>query len=284
MKQTAIAGFAILAAGGLAGLVALGAASPALVAFSAAPPAPPLHPPPSAMVERFDRDWDGGTSPDRLFRKDGDWIATGGNLFQTANTTIVPDPAHGGGTLRLLVPGGQTTPPFKAAEIASMPGYGGSGTGGVGYGYYETSLQVTPVAGVCASFFWIEAPGYGPREWDVEFLTDEDWIGSTDRGLVHFTLHPSNRTIIASLGFNPSRAPHRYGFLWTPGNIVFTVDGRKAAQFTGAELQGGPAGGFLMANEWTGKADWGGGPPAVDAASLYSSIRFEAGATVVPAW
>ncbi len=274
MNHTVIAGLAILAAGGLAALVTPGAAP--------SPPSPPLRPPPGAMAERFDRNWDGGTSPDRLFRKDGDWIATGGNLFQAANTTILADPAHGGGTLRLRVPGGQTAPPYKAAEIASMPGYAGTGTGGVGYGYYETSLQVSPVAGVCASFFWIEAPGYGPREWDIEFLTDEDWIGSKDRGLVHFTVHPSNRTIIANLGFNPSRAPHRYGFLWTPGRIVFTVDGRQAAQFTGTELQNGPAGGFLMANEWTGKADWGGGPPVTDAVSVYGWIRFEAGADVVP--
>ena len=37
----------------------------------------------------------------------------------------------------------------------------------------------------------------------------------------------------------------------------------------GAELQGGRTGGFVMANEWTGKADWGGGPPLVDAVSVY---------------
>ncbi len=276
MTRTATAGFAVLAGCGLAGLIAAGAASLA--------PSKPLRPPPQAMLERFDRNWDGGASPDRLFRKDGDWIATGGNLFQVANTTIVPDAAGGGGTLRLLVPGGQEARPFKAAEIASIPGYGGIGTAGVGYGYYETSLQVSAVAGVCASFFWIEAPGYGPREWDVEFLTDEDWIGSADRGLVHFTVHPSNRTVTASLGFNPSRAPHRYGFLWTPGNIVFTVDGKKAAEFSGAELRGRRAGGFIMANEWTGKADWGGGPPLANAVSLYGWIRFEAGVTVVPDW
>ena len=238
---------------------------------------------PALIDEHFDGPWLGDASPDGLFRKDGDWVGTGGNLLQAANASILPDPAHRGGVLRLMVPGGQAAPPFRAAEIASTPGIGAVG-GGLGYGYYETSMRVTDIAGVCASFFWIEAPGYGPHEWDVEFLTNEDWIASADRGVVHFTLHPSNRTVAFSLPFNPSKASHRYGFLWTPRRIAFTVDGRQAAAFDGEELGGVPSGGFLMANEWTGKVDWGGGPPKSDAVSLYDWIRFDAGSTSIPGW
>ena len=240
--------------------------------------------PPSAAAERFDAPWLDGISPDRLFRKDGDWVGTGGNLLQTANVSVLPGPTRGTGLLRLVVPGGQKTRPFRAAEIASTPGYRGTAVGGLGFGYYETRMQVAATPGVCASFFWIEAPEYGPHEWDVEFLTNEDWVSSSDRGLVHFTLHPSNRTVAFELPFNPSKAPHRYGFLWTPGRIVFTIDGEAATTFAGAELATVSTGGFLMANEWTGKSDWGGGPPATDAVSLYEWIRFDAGSTSIPPW
>ena len=83
--------------------------------------------------EHFDGPWLGNASPDGLFRKDGDWVGTGGNLLQAANASILPDPAHRGGVLRLMVPGGQAAPPFRAAEIASTPGIEAGG-GGRGYG------------------------------------------------------------------------------------------------------------------------------------------------------
>jgi beta-glucanase (GH16 family) len=56
---------------------------------------------------------------------------------------------------------------LRGSEIqtTTLPGYG--------CGYYETRMKVTSVPGVCASFFWIEAPKYGPHEWDIEFLTNE---------------------------------------------------------------------------------------------------------------
>ncbi len=228
--------------------------------------------------------WTGNTSPDGLFRRDGNWIGTGGNMLSTDEEQLVPTfNGAKGGFFQLKVPGGQTATPYKAGEWASTGGLSGTNTQGYGYGYYETRMQVSSTPGVCASFFWIEAPNYGPHEWDIEFLTNESWIGSANSGQVHLTLHPSNATYILQLPFNPSKAMHRYGFLWKSGTITFTVDGKAAYTTSNADLTT-TARGFILANEWTGNPNWGGGPPKADAVTTYDYARFGAGLPAIPAW
>ena len=228
--------------------------------------------------------WPGNTSPDGLFRRDGDWVGTGGNLLLKADELFVTSfNGAGNGFFQLLVPGGQTAQPYHAAEWASTGGLPDTNTKGYGYGYYETRMQVSSTPGVCASFFWIEAPNYGPHEWDVEFLTNESWIGSASSGQVHLTLHPSIATYVLQLPFNPSKGMHRYGFLWKPGTITFTVDGKAAYSFTNGDLNT-TALGFIMANEWTGNPNWGGGPPAANAVTTYDFVRFGAGLPAIPTW
>jgi beta-glucanase (GH16 family) len=100
-------------------------------------------------------------------------------------------------------------------------------------------------------------------------------------GDVHFTLHPSGTTVDYALGFDPCSAFHRYGFLWTPGSIVFTVDGKSVRTFSEGDLNTS-ATGFVMANAWTGNPNWGGGPPTAAAANRYAAFRYVAGATKVP--
>ncbi|MGO8702913.1 MAG: family 16 glycosylhydrolase, partial [Candidatus Brocadiia bacterium] len=157
----------------------------------------------------------------------------------------------------------------------TLPGYG--------YGYYETRMKVTSVPGVCDSFFWIEAPNYGPHEWDIEFLTNESWITSTNSGMVHLTInYPGGSTTYAlNLPFNPSLAFHRYGFLWTPGTLAYTVDGQIAYTFTDPNLNT-TAQGYIMMNTWTGNPYWGGGPPTQQATSVYDWVNFSPNVTVVP--
>ncbi len=228
--------------------------------------------------------WPGNTSPDGLFRRDGNWIGTGGNLLSLQDERFVTSfDGKKGGFFQLVVPGGQTATPYQAGEWASTGGLSGTNTHGYGYGYYETRMQVSSTPGVCASFFWIEAPNYGPHEWDVEFLTNESWIGSANSGQVHLTLHPSNATYVLKLPFNPSKAMHRYGFLWKSGTITFTVDGKAAYTFNNSDLTT-TAQGFIMANEWTGNPNWGGGPPAADAVTTYGYVKFGAALPAIPAW
>jgi beta-glucanase (GH16 family) len=173
--------------------------------------------------------------------------------------------------------------PFQGSEIQTLSGKQGLPGNGYGYGYYETKMQVTTVPGECVSFFWIEAPDYGPHEWDIEFLTNEPW-GSDPKanGQVHLTIHPSGDTYVLDLPFNPTQAFHRYGFLWTAGTLVYTVDGQAAYTFHSSDLTFS-GGGFIMANAWTGAADWGGGPPASKATSAYDWMKFWPDLTSIPA-
>ena len=174
--------------------------------------------------------------------------------------------------------GGQAIPRNYRIQPVPRSYWGGPPPpAGYSYGYYEVRMRVTDVPGVCASFFWIEAPKYGPREWDIEFLTNEPWITSENQGVVHLTLHPSNTAVALPLPFNPSKDFHRYGFLWKPGVIVFTVDGKAVHTFNETDLDS-TAGGFIMANAWTGNSDWGGGPPSKQADTVYEWIKYTAGA------
>jgi beta-glucanase (GH16 family) len=220
----------------------------------------------NTICESFDKPWAGNTSPDGGVRINGPWVGSGGNQLDPtlAQFMTVDGGQH---ALTLSVAAGMK----RGSEIQTMakPGYS--------YGYYEVRMRVTDVPGVCASFFWIEAPGYGPREWDFEFLTNEHWITSENQGVVHLTLHPSNAAVALPLPFNPSKEFHRYGFLWKPGVIVFTVDGKAVHTFNEADLDS-TAGGFIMANTWTGNPDWGGGPPSKQAGTVYEWIKYTAGA------
>jgi beta-glucanase (GH16 family) len=216
------------------------------------------------ICQSFDETWTANTSPRGMFRINGPWNGTGGNYMDPALARFAIDDGSRH-ILTLSVEAGMK----HGSEIQTLAK--------TGYGYYEVRMRVTDVPGVCASFFWIEAPKYGPREWDVEFLTNESWITSENKGVVHLTVHPSNAAVALPLPFNPSKDFHRYGFLWKPGVLVFTVDGRAVHTFNDPELDSS-AGGFIMANTWTGNPDWGGGPPGKQAATAYEWIKYTAGA------
>jgi beta-glucanase (GH16 family) len=214
------------------------------------------------VCQSFDKLWLSGHSSDGLWRINGPWPGTG-NMLDPALALVAPD-GSGGGSVMLSVA------EKRGSEIQSLMSYG--------YGYYETELKVSSVPGVCASFFWIEAPKYGPHEWDIEFLTD-DFAGA--QGAVRLTIHPSNLSYKLDLPFNPSDAFHRYGFLWTPGQIIFTVDGKAAHTVSNTELET-TARGFIMMNALTGLPNWCNGPPAVQTTSIYNWMRFTEGTSKVP--
>ena len=242
----------------------------ASVAFSIAASSVGAHgqvPPsvPSGIAQAFRPPWSGSVSPDGLWRIAGPWTGSGGNQLDPSLARLTGDK---GGALLLSVAAHER----RGAEIQTLRSFG--------YGYYEVKMQVTSVSGVVASFFWIEEPHYGPHEWDIEFLTNEPWITSDHSGLVHLTLHPSNTTFVLPLPFNPSKAFHRYGFLWTPGKIVYTVDGHPAHTFVESDLTTS-AKGYIMMNTWTGNSNWGGGPPKEQATTAYSWVQFNGGATTI---
>jgi beta-glucanase (GH16 family) len=217
---------------------------------------------PAAAPNQNFTPWSGVTSPGNVWRINGPWVGTGNNYLEPSLAQLSDTFDNmSGGYLSLTVPANK----LEGSEIqtlAANPGYG--------YGRYEVCMKPSSVSGVVASFFWIEAPGYGPHEWDIEFLTP-DFSGN--KGAVHFTVHPANETLSFPLNFNPSSGFHRYGFTWTPGKIVFNVDGSPAQTVVNAVLNT-TATGYIMMNSWTGNPNWGGGPPNQNATSVYAWARF----------
>lgn len=231
--------------------------------------------------EEFNFAWSGAVSPDGLWRRSS-WVATGDNLFTWDNAVILTSYAGAaGGALQLTVRHDTSGGHYQGGELQTD----GEDGGDFRFGYYETRLKVTPEPGCCVSFFWIQAPSYGPEEIDIEFLTNEGW--GPGYGTVHYTVHPdwaANGTAKTQvLAFNPSEDFHLYGFLRTPDRISFTVDRVIVQTWSRPACNNIPFhSGYIMMNAWTGNPDWGGGPPANDAHSVYDRVRFYPGATGVP--
>lgn len=246
------------------------AQSPTVTATSSSGAAP-------SLFEDFTGEWTGfPSSPDGRWRIAGDWTGTGGNLLEQANASI------SAGRLSLT----SRANSLRGAEIQTVDA-------AYGHGYYVVRMRTAKVAGVCQSFFW-KAEDYAEPEIDFEFLTGgvtngkaEDWVDSADRGRVHVTAHPLRgygNSAAIELGFNPSNEFHDYGFLWTPEQLVFTVDGQVRATFTKLPpiLGSSAPMGFIMANTWTGNPGWGGGPPTSDATAEYEWIKFYRVVTEIP--
>lgn len=220
--------------------------------------------------------WQGALSPDGIWRIAGDWVGTGGNMLVRDNATLTD--TYAGEASRGFLSLVSTAKVLRGGEIQTVPAYG--------YGYYEVRMKVASEPGVCDSFFWIQGgkDSYGPLEWDVEFLTNESWIRTPDKGKVHLTVHFQGDTwdaYIADLPFNPAKAFHRYGFLWKTGQMDFTVDGKVIHTFKNAGFTSSRTG-VIMMNSWTGNKDWGGGPPTNDATTVYDWVKFYKDAPAIP--
>ena len=221
--------------------------------------------------------WTGNLSPDGTWRKNGVWVATGGNTFDPArcimSSTQPGESSSGFVTLRSLANS------LNGAEMQTMNKFK--------YGYYETRLKVTGVGdpannrGVVVSFFiWDDVSGW---EVDIEFLTHGSWITSANSGEVTFNYHLNGQGNVHyhTLPFNPKNGFHRYGILYQPGRLDWTVDGVivysvQTPGFTHNNTA------YIMMNSWTGNQFWGGLAPTTNADSVYDWVRFYENATSVP--
>lgn len=220
--------------------------------------------------------WTNNIDSTGIWKISGTWVGTGNNtlLASLAAGLTSYSGDSGAGYLALSINPGL---PLEGSEIQSLP------TNGYSYGYYETRMKVTSVADGCASFFLIEAPGYGPHEYDYEFLMNEAWTtNSKVNGAVHLTTHPSGVSYVLNLPFNPTTGFHRYGMLWTPGKMAWYVDGKLLHSTTSSDMTT-TAQMFIMANVWSGDSTWGGGPPAQTSTTYYDWIKFWPNVTAVPA-
>ena len=233
-----------------------------------------------------------GEPTDGVFKMDGNYCVPYGQRYpdelNTANVAITHDRVGPLATLTVL-PGTHTSQAcggvtaYGASEIATNAGWEPTvgpppwGRSPYGYGYYEVRMRPSCVQGEISSFFWVGAPHYGPLEIDVEF-PNPPGHSFTD---VHWTIHPSGKSADFQLGFNPCQDFHDYGFLWTPGQVVFTVDRVAKQTFTDSSLKTTQTG-FVMANAWTGNPNWGGGPPSEPAVNAYRAIIFLPDAAGIP--
>ena len=218
--------------------------------------------------------WTGVTSPDGVWRRNGDWTGTGNNLLTLADA-VVSTTSNGvsGGYLTLTVKANK----LEGGEIQTIGTVGSA----LGYGYYEVRMKVSSVSGCCNSFFWKEV-NYGPGEIDLEFLTNETWTSTN--GQVHCQLHNSNYDGGGpkTFPFDPSAQFHRYGFLWTADKIDWTADGQVIQTLSGPSSSIPATKGYIMMNAWTGNANLGGGPPTQDAPCVYDWVKFWPGVTSIP--
>jgi hypothetical protein len=249
-------------------------------------------------------DFSGVDSTNGVWRISGPWVGTGNNYLTPANAKLTStyDGQSGGYLLLTVAPTANTfsgtcpdtassANPCQGAEIQT---YGttsivGSDLNGstLDYGYYEVRMKVTSVPGVVVSFFWKQI-NYAVGEIDYEFLTDEPWATMPSiPGTVHLTVHGNSGSPSQpqTLTFNPTADFHRYGFLWTPTEVEYVIDGQKIYTFSGAAVAAipGSTGGYIMMNTWTGDATWGGGPPTENATSEYDWVKFWPNVTTIPA-
>jgi beta-glucanase (GH16 family) len=233
------------------------------------------------LYQEFNPGWENKKSQDGLWIINGPWIATGKNLMYPANVTFTKkyegDKGKGYMYFKSLA---DTMKGAEVQTLASGPCYG--------YGYYEVRMKLTPVGdpdnntGVCASFFW-KKKNYQRAEWDLEFLTNGKWVKSENEGQVTMNHHLDNgksKGHYHDLGFNPSKAFHRYGILYQPNRLDWTVDGKIVYSVEDPAIASGD--GFIMMNSWTGNKNWGGLAPKEDAVTVYDWVKFYPGVTEVP--
>jgi beta-glucanase (GH16 family) len=233
------------------------------------------------LFQEFMPGWNNNTSQDGLWKINGLWVGTGKDTLNPANVTFTD--SYQGETTKGFCYFKSQANKMNGSEIQTI-----SACPCYSYGYYEVRMKLTsvgdPVAnrGVCASFFW-KRKNYGRAEWDLEFLSNGQWISSANSGQVTMNYHlDDNRSKVhyQDLPFNPSKGFHRYGFLWQPNRLDWTVDGQIVYSFVDPGVASEP--GYIMMNSWTGNKNWGGLAPKEDAVTIYDWVKFYPNVTSVP--
>ncbi|MDR3439281.1 glycoside hydrolase family 16 protein [Telmatospirillum sp.] len=137
---------------------------------------------------------------------------------------------------------------WSTAHIASKARYS--------YGYFETSLKIADIDGM-NNAFWVTSDD------NYEVDPDEIHYPNFDHIAVHFwppkgaAEKPSTMGYNAKLSQNLSAAFHDYGFLWTPMDLIFAVDGEPIAAIRTQGLIRGP----MTLRYSTALANWAGKVP-----------------------
>ncbi len=143
------------------------------------------------------------------------------------------------------------------------------------FGQYEAVLQPAKGDGLVTGFFTYTGPYYGTQhdEIDIEFL-GQDTTKLHVAWFVDGVLHQRD----IPLGFDAALAPRRYGFLWTPHQITWTVDAQPIFTVTAAQAPIPQEPGMMFANLWAvdqSLANWAGhAAPDTQAQAAFKEVRF----------
>ncbi|ETS84013.1 hypothetical protein PFICI_05889 [Pestalotiopsis fici W106-1] len=205
------------------------------------------------------------------------FVATGvqNDLVKDANLWTNDDTDGDNVGLRLMVRSETVNGMIQGGQVATT-------AGDYFWGSYRASIKVTAVQGTCSAFFWYFND---TQEIDLEFLS-KDFSASGSHYPVNLVLQsPRSRSagydasgtgtfINASLPFDPTADFHEYRFDFLAGRVLFYADGDLLATMDDSTGAVPKSSGNLILSHWSnGNAEWSGGPPNQDAASIVRYVK-----------
>jgi beta-glucanase (GH16 family) len=190
--------------------------------------------------QTFTDDFSGGALGDRWFSYDGQPDGDPGGWFASSHVSV------GGG---LLTIGGWREPARRNLYV----------TGGVSnrnsfsqtYGRFDVRFRADRGTGIAyVLLLWPSSNSYPP---EIDFAEDN----GRDRRTMYASIHPADGSdpLLRSVGADATQW-HTAGLQWTPGRLVFTLDGRAWATVTGARVPAEPMGLALQTQAWHCGHDW----------------------------
>ncbi|OLN88137.1 hypothetical protein CCHL11_00152 [Colletotrichum chlorophyti] len=192
------------------------------------------------------------TLPSGLYASNWDIGSPPTHTFQPANVVV------SGGYLNLKVPGGQTTKPYRSAEVITT-------ANNIKYASVRTVAIFSEPAGVCnGAFFYYN----DTQETDIEWLSDAASLSNQGTRKLWLTNQDADRngvkTYLATTPpSNPTSEEHEYRLDWTPGRVRWFVDGVQV--FSTTSDVPSTAGPWVFNNWSNGDNGWSVGPPATEA-------------------
>jgi len=136
--------------------------------------------------------------------------------------------------------------PYAGGEVRTKKTYG--------YGHYECVMKAIKNDGVVSSFFTYTGPWDGDPWDEIDFeVLGKD---STKVQLNYWRNGKGGHEKMIDLGFDASEDFHTYAFDWTPGKIVWYVDGKEVYRHEGSDVPITKQ--KIMMNAWPGIGvnDW----------------------------
>ena len=118
------------------------------------------------------------------------------------------------------------------------------------YGTYDVRFRIDDGSGVAYAILLWPATGSGPPE--VDFAEDN---GAPTRASTYATVHwRANGVAEQESQLLPGDFTqwHTLGVVWTPGSLIYTIDGQEWASVTGASVPSTPMALCIQSQAWSG--------------------------------